>query len=141
VEPWEIDRLIYRSLKTKSKGFFAQKADCEAIPGFRLVAVKFEAQMPIMLKMCLRRPPNQGETECLDRERWFYVDMVKINDVPTIQGKIPLSDTDLTSSVSVNDPPQKFAFIYARTGKIHDEDILNWNTYPVCQANVFGVNW
>ncbi|XP_018022646.2 uncharacterized protein LOC108678699 [Hyalella azteca] len=142
MEPWAIDRLFYRSLNTKAMGLFANEAACEAIPGFRLVVVKFAAQMPIMLEMCLGHPPA-GETQCTDRTRWFYVDMLKIgsNTVVKIQGNILLSDTDLTSSVMINDPYEKYAFIYAHSGKLHDESPLTWNVYPVCQANVFGVNW
>ncbi|XP_018011415.2 uncharacterized protein LOC108668683 [Hyalella azteca] len=137
VEPWAIDRLIYRRLTTQVRGYAASKAACEAIPGFRLIAVMFEAQMSILLELCLGRKPNPGETSCSDWSRWFYVDMVKIKNVPMIRGQTPLADTDVTS-VLIND--ENANFIYASSGQINDEPSW-WPFFPVCQANVFGVNW
>ncbi|XP_047741575.1 uncharacterized protein LOC125179547 [Hyalella azteca] len=138
VEPWAIDRLIYRRLTTQVQGYAASKAACEAIPGFRLIAVMFEAQMSILLELCLGREPNLGETQCEDRTRWFYVDMVKINNVPMIRGEIPLSETDI-SSVHIND--QSAYFLYAAGGMLHDDNPTTWKSFPVCQANVFAANW
>ncbi|XP_018018976.2 uncharacterized protein LOC108675463 [Hyalella azteca] len=138
-KPWAIDRLIYRRLNTKFKGFNASKAACEAIPGFHLIAVRFEAQMSILLELCLEGKPSSGEKKCDESSRWFYVDMVEINNVTMIQGKIPLTDTDITSVCS-NDR-DKYYFIYAHSGLIHDEDPTSWEVNPVCQANVFGVSW
>ncbi|XP_018018977.2 uncharacterized protein LOC108675464 [Hyalella azteca] len=138
LEPWAIDRLIYRRLSANVTGFAASKAACEAIPGFRLIAVMFEAQMSILLELCLGRKPKPGETNCGDPSRWFYVDMVKINNVPMIRGQIPLANTDITT-VLINE--LEAAFIYAHSGQIHDVDPITFGHFPVCQANVFGVNW
>jgi hypothetical protein len=129
--------------------FNATKAACEKVPGFRMVVVRFKEQMPIMLELCLGKKPVPT-SNCTDSLGWFYVDMIKENGEPRINGNIPVNETNLSldnncttdninKNICINDISTVDFFIFARF-QLHD-DTITWDMFPVCQANPFGVNW
>ena len=133
----EIDNLVYkRSMTQLANGFQASKDACQAFPGFRLVVVRFQEQMDIMLRKC--KEHSVSGQNCVS-SNWFYVDMIFNGEDIVVGGDTPLAETDLAAtSVTANDGMTYF--IYAHTSQLHDEND-SWNTNPLCQANVFGVNW
>ncbi|XP_047741323.1 uncharacterized protein LOC125179458 [Hyalella azteca] len=133
-----VDNLVYRRLDSLVPDFNATKEACKNVTGFRMVAVRFKEQMPIMLELCLGAKPWSA-SNCAESKWFFFVDMVKVNGQPMIEGSIHVNDTNLNLEDIQIDHDNDHIFIYAYD-KLQD-DVFTQSFFPVCQANPFGVNW